>query len=397
MARLFKREPDGFWYADYLTPEGKRVQRSTRTRDKAVAKQRGREAELAASPSTGRRKQRLSEAIDYMIVATCHDLAAATRAFYEQKGRRVITTLGDPWIHEITRDTLSSYIARRLGDDPDHGGAEPHTLHKELITIRKSLREAHERGVLAVMPAIPRFSPRYKPREVWLTVDEFVRVTAQLQWRPDKRDHKYAKQRRGRRPTRQRPPATNRVLWVSIAALAGGSLSEVESLDWSDVNLETRWLRLRGEKRETRTRSVPISPALAARLIEAGPQSSGPVVAHWGNVRRALKEACERAGVKRVSPNDLRRTFASWLVQSGVPLFTVATLMGHSSTRMVERVYGRLSRANLEEAIRVLPQLFTGPPLPGVTDGVTNLVALPSATDNSGDEAPAPPLAAVEA
>ncbi|MGH7179913.1 MAG: tyrosine-type recombinase/integrase, partial [Tepidisphaeraceae bacterium] len=54
-------------------------------------------------------------------------------------------------------------------------------------------------------------------------------------------------------------------------------------------------------------------------------------------------------------PNDLRRTFASWLVQQGVPLLTVATLMGHSSTRMVERVYGRLSKQNLDSAIALLP------------------------------------------
>jgi integrase len=56
-----------------------------------------------------------------------------------------------------------------------------------------------------------------------------------------------------------------------------------------------------------------------------------------------------------VSPNDLRRTFASWLVQNGVPLLTVATLLGHSSTRMVEKVYGRLSAKNMDDAIAALP------------------------------------------
>jgi integrase len=33
----------------------------------------------------------------------------------------------------------------------------------------------------------------------------------------------------------------------------------------------------------------------------------------WTNVRRDLNEACERAGIAPCSPNDLRRTCATWL------------------------------------------------------------------------------------
>ena len=63
----------------------------------------------------------------------------------------------------------------------------------------------------------------------------------------------------------------------------------------------------------------------------------------WPNVRRDLAVACRHAGIPRVSPNDLRRTFASWLKQRGVDSMVVARLLGHSSTAMVERVYGRLN------------------------------------------------------
>ena len=56
-----------------------------------------------------------------------------------------------------------------------------------------------------------------------------------------------------------------------------------------------------------------------------------------------------------MTPNDLRLTFASWLVQARESLFVVATLLGHSSTRMVELVYGRLDHATLASAIAKLP------------------------------------------
>ncbi len=50
------------------------------------------------------------------------------------------------------------------------------------------------------------------------------------------------------------------------------------------------------------------------------------------NVGRDLPRACERAGVPRCTPNDLRRTFASWLVQAGESLLVVSRLLGHGST-----------------------------------------------------------------
>lgn len=332
MGRIYRR--GGTYWGDYLTPEGRRVRRSLRTNDRAVAKERLRQAELAATPAARRRKQRISEAIDYMITATCHDRAEATREMYEQKGRRIVATLGDLFVHEIDRDRLSSYITLRLSDDPVHGGAAPHTVKKELITIRRALREAHERGVLPTMPAIPRFSPSYRPRETWLTPEQFAALCNEL--------------------------SPHRVLWVSLATLAGANASEVEAVDWSGVRWDQNRILIPGTKRETRRRWVPIAPALRARLeVVPDDQRTGRVALRWGSVRRDLHAACDRAGLPRVSPNDLRRTFASWLVQASVPLLTVAHLMGHSSTRMVEKTYGRLRADNYDAAIAMLPLLTT--------------------------------------
>jgi len=55
-----------------------------------------------------------------------------------------------------------------------------------------------------------------------------------------------------------------------------------------------------------------------------------------------------------VSPNDLRRTFASWLKQRGVDSAIVARLLGHGSTKMVDLVYGRLDLDTLAGAVALL-------------------------------------------
>jgi hypothetical protein len=48
--------------------------------------------------------------------------------------------------------------------------------------------------------------------------------------------------------------------------------------------------------------------------------------------------------------------------QAGVDSLAVAHLLGHSSTRMVELVYGRLTTATYRAAVSVLPECDAGVP-----------------------------------
>ena len=53
--------------------------------------------------------------------------------------------------------------------------------------------------------------------------------------------------------------------------------------------------------------------------------------------------------------NDLRCTFARWLKQAGVDSMVVAKLLGHTTSRMVEMLYGHLNDATTSAAIIKLP------------------------------------------
>ena len=101
-------------------------------------------------------------------------------------------------------------------------------------------------------------------------------------------------------------------------------------------------------------------------------KSSGPIAGAWPNCRRDLHAACDRAKIPHCSPNDLRRTFASWLKQRGVDSGVVARLLGHTSTKMVDFVYGKLDLETLARAVALLGGTRAGQTPAASTDTTDN-------------------------
>jgi integrase len=75
----------------------------------------------------------------------------------------------------------------------------------------------------------------------------------------------------------------------------------------------------------------------------------------WGKSEqfRRIRAACAAAQiVPAVNFHSLRHTFASLLVEAGVPLAFVAEVLGHADTRMVSRHYAHLAPSVVHDAIR---------------------------------------------
>ncbi len=217
----------------------------------------------------------------------------------------------------LRANDVDRYISVRRGEQ-----VADTTISKELVVLRKALRLAIRAGAWRgrVEEVIPvAFSPGYEPRERALSAGELSKLLAELL--PD------------------------RAARVAFIVATSACWRETELARREDVGEGLSTVLLRGTKRKTRFRTVPIvSPAqrsLLAHALEHAGGTEGALFTAWRNVRRDLAEACERAGIERCSPNDLRRTFASWQVEAGVPLFPIAQAMGHKDTRMLERVYGR--------------------------------------------------------
>jgi integrase len=58
---------------------------------------------------------------------------------------------------------------------------------------------------------------------------------------------------------------------------------------------------------------------------------------------------------QKVVYHTLRHTYASWLAQDGVNLFTIKELLGHSQISMAER-YSHLQPGTFQSAVKVLEQ-----------------------------------------
>src|SRR5262249_23528219 len=139
----------------------------------------------------------------------------------------------------------------------------------------------------------------------------------------------------------------DRAARVAFIVATSACWRETELALRDDVAADHSTALIRGTKRTTRFRTVPVvSPAarsLLAYALEHASGKEGFLFQPWGTARRALHQACERAGIPKCSPNDLRRPCATWLRAAGAPPDLIAPVMGHADTRMVERVYGRLS------------------------------------------------------
>ncbi|MGO8754502.1 MAG: tyrosine-type recombinase/integrase [Gallionellaceae bacterium] len=152
---------------------------------------------------------------------------------------------------------------------------------------------------------------------------------------------------------------------VIFTLSTGLRYSNVLKLEWSQVNLQQAhmWVDASNSK-NGKALSIPLN-AQALMVLEKQvgkhPQrvftkAGRPIYRANGNLwRNALK----RAGIEDFRWHDLRHTWASWCVQSGVTVFEVQHLGGWSSSRMVDR-YAHLSSEHLARAAARLDSVPIG-------------------------------------
>ena len=78
-------------------------------------------------------------------------------------------------------------------------------------------------------------------------------------------------------------------------------------------------------------------------------------------VRSVLTAVTERFGLKKINVHGFRHTYASFLLQAGVPAKQAQALLGHKDIKTTLNVYTHVSQNDKREAVDLLENLLTPP------------------------------------
>ena len=223
----------------------------------------------------------------------------------------------------ITRAVSKAYWVRRAGRSNG-------TIIKELNFLKAALRwNDKNTPAVIVCPATPQ------PRDRFITKAEYRRLYC-------------------------RAATAHMKVWLALAWYTAGRKEALLSLTWDRVNLDTGRLNLGPDVgRKGRVQGLPIHPVLAKvlRIAKRGALSNWVVERggeRIGNIKKGFAAAVKRVGLEHLTPHDIRRSAARHMIENGVPLHEVSTVLGHKSISVTERVYARFSSTYLQSAIKAL-------------------------------------------
>jgi integrase len=393
---------DGLWLRGrvwWTRINGERISTGCKDREAARVWRAAREREAANPANAAAAKETIDDMIRMVLEDRAHangrtgtTVCSQTLSYYETKLGHISRILGrDTPLSTVDYVCVGRYLAQRKDE-----GASQLTRHKELTAFRLGLRLEKQGGRyphdVDYVTRAKRFAQGYVPRQRYLTWEEIPKLLTALLVRaancvPPERIQR-ARQLRAAgktlrevaeelgvtpqsasryfaddagQPTQRDLLRAQRIAWFIATA---GRASEMRRAEMEDHALERWAVRIRRTKTGGGAAWIPIAPPFR-RILEFalhGRPNQGalyPPISN-GSLNRMLRLACKRAGIERVSPNDLRRTHASLLRQAGIALEDIAPILGHTSTEMLQRVYGR---TNVEALGRALARVQIPKPL----------------------------------
>lgn len=319
---LYKRAGSPHYWCRF-TLGGRRVRQSTGTEDRKAAEEYEHRLQ-------GRiwRETRLGERTGTwdQAVKKWNEQRTA-RASTKHRDREITDwfsiAIGRLPLSSINSDVIDSAKKRLIQD------RAPATTNRYLAVMRAVLRAAVNWGWLQHAPQIQMF-PLSETEPRFITREQFARLLAEL-------------------PPHMKPVA-------QFAVLTGLRTANIRELIWSRVDLERAhvWIPAQSTK-GGRAIGIALSED-AVNVLKGIKRAEGqdrvflyegrPVSNAYG--KRAWRHACKRAELAGLRFHDLRHTWASWLMQAGVPPYAIQSLGGWASPKMVER-YAHLSPEHLKQ------------------------------------------------
>lgn len=329
---LFKRKDSSFWWVKIII-DGRKVQRSSGTEDKALAQEfhDRLKAQMWEQNRLGLKPRRSwKDAVVRWLSET------SEKATHDEDRRKLLwlhTFLGEMMLDEITLDVIDGIRAAKLKE------ASKATTNRYLALVRSILIRARDEWEWIDKAPKVRLFKESASRERSLTREQAGRLLAEL-------------------PEHQRD--------VVLFALATGlRQSNVLRLEWSQINLEQRHAWIHGaQSKNRRPIAIPLNETAYAVLQRQRGRHPERVFTFKGKPlnsanTRAWKQALLRAEITDFRWHDLRHTWATWQRQAGTPTHELQRLGGWRTGVMVER-YAHLAPDHLALAASRLDSVLAG-------------------------------------
>ena len=361
----------GVWHCHFVTPSGKRVRQSLGTGDKKQAQELHDKLKSEAW-----RVDKIGELPTRTFEECCirwirekdhkrslDDDRTKIEYFLRHFSGRDVSTITAEQVNNavskmVNRKHIQVWESRRdasirRGKEPPPYADKPvsqATKSQHLSFMRSLLKAAADDwGWIKSAPAIKTRKPVSK-RIRWLTRDEAERLIECM-------------------PESIKP--------VVIFALATGlRRSNIVDLEWQQVDMQRKvaWVNPENAK-AGKAIGVALNDTACRVLRNQIGKSKVWVFAHTKAATRpdgtltpavrkmriddntAWKIGLEKAGIQDFRFHDLRHTWASWLIQSGVPLSVLQEMGGWESIEMVRR-YAHLAPNHLTEHARKIDAIF---------------------------------------
>lgn len=265
---------------------------------------------------------------------------------------------------------LNTFAVEGLRQIWKKGGMKPRSINRDIQRLQSVLSRAVEWGILGKHPLAGLKPLKFDKtgRVRFLTSDEEVALRKALKTREEKL--RQARIRfntwrvaRGKKPLSEREGDYLDHLrpLVIVALNTGLRRGELLGLTWGSVSFPGKMLTVTAATAKSgHTRRVPLNREALEVLTtwharQRKPKSDALVFpGHEGqrmtHIYTSWSSLVQAANLKNFRLHDCRHHFASKLVQSGVDLYAVKELLGHSEIAMTER-YSHLAPDNLRAAV----------------------------------------------
>ena len=269
-----------------------------------------------------------------------------TRSRYTSSVNNMKARFGKLRLPQITADCIEDFKEERLS-----AGVGPATVNRDLVPLRRMLRNAQKRRFITRTPfvdveSLEEKSMRRRPHIATYSEEERILAVADPHIK---------------------------TLAVLILETGLRSNREALALKWDAIDFDSDTIRVWESKTAAGIRNVPVSGRCKAELLSwrnrVGPEFSAYVFPNMRDparplkdVRRSWAKALKLAGIPYFWLYNLRHTHASRLSAAGVPDLFVAQMIGHSSTSIVQ-TYAKAIDEYKRDAIRKLESLRPNAPL----------------------------------